>query len=373
MKHIRDFGGGAALAGFDPRNLRSVVTPKRNYVRDEFQTFDKATVDSAGAFLIGELTRLDPMIHEPLVAVTWYRDIDLRTDVLIGDENSAFSISTFASTGGASSTGINWAGKTSTALSRVTLDIGKVTNPLTLWASEVAYSIPELRSAEQLGRPIDSQMLTGLNLKHQMDSDQIVYIGDSAIGTTGLANAALVTNNSTAAQAGASSPTGNTTSTKWVDKTPQSILNDFNALLESVWAASGYAVAPTKVLLSPYCFSYIATQPMTIGMNSTNPGTAGGYETILSFIKKNNLLTAQKDLPLDIQPVKWLASSLLGQSTDRMVAYCQRQDFVRFPMVPLQPLQPQPEGIWIKVPYYGRLGVVEVVYPETVGYLNGVN
>ena len=45
-------------------------------------TFDQATVDSSGAFLIGELERLDQTLNLPLVGYTWTRDIQLREDVL---------------------------------------------------------------------------------------------------------------------------------------------------------------------------------------------------------------------------------------------------------------------------------------------------
>ena len=41
-------------------------------------TFDQATVDSSGAFLIGELERLDQALNLPLVGYTWTRDIHLR-------------------------------------------------------------------------------------------------------------------------------------------------------------------------------------------------------------------------------------------------------------------------------------------------------
>ena len=36
-------------------------------------TFDQATVDSSGAFLIGELERLDQTLNLPLVGYTWTR------------------------------------------------------------------------------------------------------------------------------------------------------------------------------------------------------------------------------------------------------------------------------------------------------------
>jgi len=64
-----------------------------------YRTHDGRTCDSTGAFLVGELERLDQTLHEPLAAVTWGRDIDLREDVTIADEVSSFTLSTFGSAG----------------------------------------------------------------------------------------------------------------------------------------------------------------------------------------------------------------------------------------------------------------------------------
>lgn len=63
----------------------------RAQTRDQMMTFDSRTIDSAGAFLVGELERLDQRMHEPLASVTWSRDIDLRSDVSIADETSSFT------------------------------------------------------------------------------------------------------------------------------------------------------------------------------------------------------------------------------------------------------------------------------------------
>ncbi|STF64323.1 bacteriophage protein [Escherichia coli] len=54
-------------------------------------TFDQATVDSSGAFLIGELERLDQTLNLPLVGYTWTRDIQLREDVSIADDISSWT------------------------------------------------------------------------------------------------------------------------------------------------------------------------------------------------------------------------------------------------------------------------------------------
>lgn len=347
MKHTQALKGGTALSS-------------SNYTRDEFQTFDQATIDSAGAFLVGELERLDPMIHLPLVSTTWTRDIDLRTDVQIGDEFSSFTRSTFGSSG-TPDNGINWASKEQTAIPRVTLDIAKITNPLGLVTYEVSYTIPELRSAELTGRPIDSQMLAGMNLKHQMDADQLVYIGDASVGSTGLVNSDTVVTNVSNVAAGAS------TLLPWSSKSPDEILADVNELLVSVWAATGYSVPPNKLLIAPLPYGYITSQVISIG------GVGGGSETIYSFLQRRNVMTAEKGIDLDIKSVKWLDHGYRPNATlDRMIAYVQDTKFVRFPMVPLQPVQPQPRGIWIAVPYFGRFGVVEWVYTEIAGARDGI-
>src|SRR5271163_3072033 len=98
--------------------------------QDAFMTFDAATVDSTGAFLVGELERLDQRLHMPLAAVTWGRDVDLRTDVSMADEDSSFTNSTFASAQGVSGSNKAWAGKDSSAIVGVGLDIGKQIFPL---------------------------------------------------------------------------------------------------------------------------------------------------------------------------------------------------------------------------------------------------
>ncbi|GHE70051.1 hypothetical protein GCM10019059_32290 [Camelimonas fluminis] len=350
MNHFRD-----ALAGSSALVRGPALNPHR-YTRDNYVTYDRATMDSAGAFLIGELERLDPMVHEPLVSVTWQRDIDLRTDVQMGDTSTSYTVSSFGAAGGAAPAGIAWASPNNTAIPRVTVDIGKVVSPFDLWDMEVAYTVAELESARITGRPIDVQQLAGLNLKHQMDADQLVYVGDAAIGTTGLLNSSKVVNVSNVANGANSTP-------QFATKTPNEILADVNELLISVWAASGYKAPPSKLLMAPNPFGYIVTTMVS----------EAGTQSILNFLQTNNILTAQTGQPLDIKPVKWLDKGVRpGATTDRMAAYSQNQDYVRFPMVPLQPLAPQYDGIWVKVPYYGRFGVVETVYPETVGYRDGI-
>lgn len=326
---------------------------RRVQTRDEFKTFDAATLDSSGVFLVGELERLDPTLHEPLYEYTFLRDINLREDVSIADELSSFTNSTFAAAGGASPSGKSWIGKDATAIAGLALDIGKTAQPLSLWGQELAWTIPELLSAQQMGRPVDSQKFEGLQIKWNMDVDEQVYIGDSTIGAVGICNNTAVDTANVA--------NGASTSPLWANKTADEILADVNTFLSRVWLNSAYAVVPKKLLLPPAKYGYLVAQKVS----------SAGNMSILEYIKLNNICTAQNNVPLDIQPLKWLNGRGAG-GTDRMVAYTNEKKFLRFPLVPLQRTPLEYRGLRQMTTYYGRLGQVEFVYPETIGYADGI-
>lgn len=322
-------------------------------------TYDELTIDSTGAFLIGELERLDQKLHEPLVSVTWSRDIDLREDVTIADEASSFTNSAFAAAGSLTSAGKNFVGKNSNAIAGIALDIGKTSQPLYLWAMEIGYTIPELLSAQQMGRPVDAQKYTGLQLKHQMDIDEMVYIGDTVVNKEGLLNSSAVTTGFVDAGAAGS--------TEWSTKTPDEILADVNTLIQECWASAGYAICPSKLLLPPAQFAYITSQKVS---------TAGNV-SILTFLEDNSIALKINGKKLDIQPCKWLAGRGVAAgspeaATDRMVCYTQDKDRVRFPLVPLQRTPLEYRSLYQLTTYFGRLGVIEIVYPECIRYSDGI-
>lgn len=323
------------------------ATPVRARTRDHMMTFDAQTVDSTGAFLVGELERLDQTMHEPLADVTWSRDMDLRSDVSIADEISSFSNATFAAAGGASPQGKSWVGKSADAIQGIALDIGKTAQPLTLWASQIGWTLPELESARQVGRPVDALKHSGLILKHNMDTDEQVYIGDEIVGVKGLLNSDKV---------GATN-----VNKEWAVATADEILADVNMILYNAWVASAFAVCPSKLLLPPEQFGLIVTRKVS----------EAGNISILEYIKINCISMAKNGKPLDIQPSKWLVGRGTA-GTDRMMCYEQNENRVRFPMVPLQRTPVEYRDLRQLTTYYGRLGAVEWVYPETAFYADGL-
>lgn len=333
-----------------------------------FKTHDGKTVDSTGSFLVGELERLDQTLHEPLAAVTWSRDIDLREDVTIADEVSSFTTSTFASAGGLGTgnsigNGKAWIGKNTDQVSGVGVDIAKTPQPLRLWGLEIKYTIPELESAAKLGRPVDQQKYAALQLKHQMDVDEMVYIGDTTTGDTGLLNST-----GSGQVTPVNLPAGAGGSTLWSQKSADEILADVNFMLVTVWTSSAWAVMPSKILLPPSQFGYISTAKVS----------QAGNVSILKYIQENSILATSKGGKLDIQPLKWCVGAGAGgtigtaNGKDRAVVYTQEKDRVRYPMTLLQRTPIQYDSIYHKTTYFCRLGVMELVYPETMGYFDGL-
>jgi hypothetical protein len=348
---------------FHDKNLLAGVSRPaviRARTRDAMMTYDRRTIDGAGSFLIQELERLDQTLHMPLVSVTWGRDIDLREDVSIADETSSFTNSSFAAAGGINPGGKAWIGKDANAISGVSLDIGKTAQPLYLWGQEISWTIPELESAAKLGRPVDSQKFEVMRLKHNMDTDEQVYIGDTTLGVYGLINHNRVTNVSNVANSEAGSPL-------WETKTPDEILADVNELLSNVWAASAWAVIPTELRLPPKKYSYLVSQKVS----------NAGNVSILEYLRANNLAKSNGQ-DLNIQPLKWLNGAGSGgtqgddTTANRMAAYTKDPQRVRFPMTPLQRTPLEYRSLYQLTTYFGRLGVLEVVYPETIGYRDGL-
>lgn len=339
------------------------------YTRDAMMTYDKATLDSTGAFLVGQLERLDPILHMPLMDFSWSRDIDLREDVSVSDESSSYTVSSFAASNGIGSGGNKkaWASLDSTTLSRVSVDKGKVVNPLTLWAAEVGFTVVELEQSIRLGTSIDTEQLESLRMKDQADTDAMVYIGDTDIGVYGLVNAnnrsdqSQVTNLTNVAVGASSSQS------KWLLKTPDEILSDVNEILTSAWTAAGFAVFPDRLGLPTEQYGYIATAKVS----------NAGNVSIMTYILENNI-AARSKRPLEIVPMKWLNGMGVGGTpqtlgtVDRMIAYNKNSRFVRFPKVPLQATNVQFRSLFQVMPYYGKLGVVEIVYPETIAYRDGL-
>ena len=312
------------------------------------------TFDSTLAYFVNQLDNLDKKLYEPLYSVTWGRDIKLRTGITMANESTSFIRSNIGAIGTQSASGKPWISPNTTTLPGVSINGERVTLPLRLLGQEVSYTSVELERSQLLGQPIDAQKFNALNVLYQMNTDEMVYIGDTAVGAEGLLNSTLVT-------AGSVTADGTGSSTLWSTKTPDQILRDVNDMITAAWQASGFAVCPDKLLLPPAQYAYIASQKIS---------TAGSV-SILTFLEDNSISLRVNGRKLDIQPVKWLTGRGAA-GADRMVCYTNDEDRVRFPMVPVRRETPYYLGIKFNAPYIWAFGEVEFVYPETVIYRDGI-
>ena len=307
--------------------------------------FTDAEISSTGAFMRGELERLDQELYAPLADFTWSRDIDLREDVTIADEVTSFMLANYAGGfGSIGGSGKSWIKGMDTTPARVSVETSKVTTPLTPWGMEVSYSIFELQKAMQVGRPIDVQKYDAMKFKHQLDIDQQVYMGDEGIGVKGLLN-----NDAVVAKSNLGSVDVKTMSA-------EDAVNLFNTVLESSWKATQYIRIPDTIMIPPALFAALASKQL--------PNVD---KNVLEYVLQNNIAVSNGG-KLTIRPVKWLNDSSINSGNGRLVAYTKARDVVRFPLVQLQSMAPQFRDFMQSVPYYGALGGVEFVRPEMVYY-----
>lgn len=317
------------------------------------------TRDSGLAFFVNQLENLDKRLYMPLVSVSWGRDIKLRSGITMSDEATSFMQSTFAASGTLSQgSGVNggnlpWISPETTEIPGISIDGKKTTLPLRLLAREISFTSVELERSARLGQSIDAQKTDALNTLYQMNTDQIVYIGSTDTGQTGLLNTSTITAGSVA--------TGVSGSTLWANKTPDEILADVNALLTATWLASGYAICPGELRIPPTQFGLLATMKVS----------SAGNVSVLKYLEDNSIALRINGKALNIQPTKW-AAGRGAAGADRMLAYTNDESRVRYPMVPIRRETAYYKGIRYTAPYIWAYGEMEFVYPETLQYADGI-
>lgn len=311
---------------------------------------DSQTIESTGAFLQGELERLDPTIYEPIAEFTFGRDVDIRNDVTIGDETSSFLLSEYA--GGVSGTGHGtkaWATQKDGTLPRVDVSMSKTLHPMTPWAMELGFDVFELAKSQQAGRPIDTMKFDAMRFKHHRDIDEQVYIGDDETGATGLLNDTGVAKSNI----GTFDPSS---------ATADDFVEMINEVLNGAYKATQFIMVPDRILLPPEFMTFLS-KPMVIGSTPL-------AMTVAEYVREKALTFTITGKQLQMFPCRWLSTTATGSkfANGRVVAYTKRKDIVRFPLVELQNTPVQFQGLRQNTVYYGALGQIEIVRPELVYY-----
>lgn len=317
-----------------------------------------AALDSTLAYYIGQTELFNPRFNEPLMDFTASRDIKY-IEAGLGIEATSYIKNTFGATGSQSSQGLPWFAGNGDVIPGISVEGQKVTTPFRPLARNLTYSFIELERSQQTGQPLDTAKMLALNALYRLDLDKCVYIGDQSAyaNFTGLTNNPNV--NTATVALGASG------FTQWDKKTPDEIVADINDALVSAWTTSGLEFPPNKVLLPPAQFAYICAQKVSLA----------GNISILNYIKINCISTNLIG-SLDIQPLKFLTPGTAYSANPlaaRMIVYTNSQEYVRFPLAPIQGRQAtSPDGVNFIRPYVYGFGEVEFPYVETFAYRDGI-
>lgn len=158
-------------------------------------------------------------------------------------------------------------------------------------------------------------------------------------------------------------PNGDSGSSLWVDKTPDEIVFDMNKGITNSWSVSAFNHLPDTIFLPGDHYSYIATTRMTDGND----------KTILEYVKKNNIFTAQRGQDLTILPIRYLAGAGAGE-TDRMVV-TELGDKANFKMpfpIPFDLLNPQDRNYNTDLFGEYKFGSLNLPYPLSMSYTDGI-
>ena len=210
------------------------------------------------------------------------------------------------------------------------------------------YTQQELIQSAYYRRPLSDLRMVAALEGFQRHMNKVALMGEGA-DAQGLFNHSSV-------------PRGNAPTGTWATATPDSILNDLDALLLAVYNASSNNDVPDTVLLPPTQYSRIQSTPRSPNSDMT----------ILEYFKMNNLFKGVTGGQITVAP----AFGLQGMGTsgvDRAVAYTNRNDrlVMHIPM-PLKFLAPQFRGQHVYVPGMYRYSGLEVRYPKSMRYMEGV-
>jgi len=183
--------------------------------------------------------------------------------------------------------------------------------------------------------------------------NSLAMSGSTEKNWTGLINNAAVSRVDVAG-------TGTGSATFWSTKSSANIVKDVNDLLSSVRENTSEVEYADTLRLPPEAFRYIA---------STEYGSGNGTLTILEFLRRNNVYTAETGQPLDIMPLRELATAS-NDGGGRMVVYRRDPEVLRFhlpmPRVVLAPRQKSIMGFETGI--IARTGGTEIRLPGAVAY-----
>lgn len=215
------------------------------------------------------------------------------------------------------------------------------------------YGLEEINQARMLGINLSSDYAVAARRAYEQMVDGIALSGDTVKGFQGLFNYSGVT--------AATAPNGAASSPLWANKTADEVLTDVNAGIIGVHVATNTVAMADTVLMPTTRLQAMASRRI--------PDTD---LTILEFIKKSNVYTAETGQELTIRGVRGLETAGAG-GTARMITYRRSPDVMKLHIpMPHRFMPVQQVGLQYVIPGIFRLGGLDIRLPKEVLYTDGV-
>lgn len=216
------------------------------------------------------------------------------------------------------------------------------------------YGYEEVNQARMLNIALDGTKAQLARRAYEEMVYNVALNGDTAKGFEGFYDYTGVPASAVAAD-------GTGAATAWSTKTPDQIIRDVNNLLIGLSSATNQTELANTLVLPIERLQYIS---------STRLGDTA--MTILEFIQKANVYTAQTGQPLTIIGKRGLLTKGAG-STARMIAYRRAPDVLKLHVPMVHRFLPvQVEGLQFTIPGVFRLGGLDIRLPLAVTYGDGI-
>jgi len=224
---------------------------------------------------------------------------------------------------------------------RVDVTTGKFEQTVNMAGVMYSYSFEEIGAAQMMGMSLPLEGANAARMAYEMLVNTTTLTGNTGMGIEGFFNTTGITSVASAATFALS--------------TPAAILSFVNGLLSGIQSASlGTQVADT-IVLPILQFGDLATRQLAPESDVT----------VLDFIRRANVYTAQTGQPLSI-----FADANL---TNRMVVYRNDPSVVKLHMpMPLMFMPPQNAGLEIRTHGAFRFSPVSIRTPAAVRYGTGL-
>ena len=242
-----------------------------------------------------------------------------------------------------------WIGDRADDVPYVGTTMSEFSKPVYMSGLGYDYGFLEVQRAAMLGIPLSSYKAQAARDLAERQVDGIVFEGDAEKGLEGLFDYTGV-------------PVTSLTVGDWANAAEDDILKDVNGLLAGINRRTAETAMADTLLLPLSRLEIIGSRRL----GDTN-------QTVLQFLRENNIYTATTGQPLTIRGLRGLETSGAG-GTPRIIALRMSPQVLKVHMpMPFQfrPVYMTPSGLEYKVPGIQRLGGLDIRLPNEVAYGDG--